>query len=230
MQPSNEPTVQLHRGDCLEFLAGLDPGSVDAVVTDPPYGIAHRSNRGTRAVKGSAPWQGREIAGDRTTAIRDAVIAWAEQHGKPWAAFGTWKQPTPDRARGVLVWDKGPAVGMGDLTFPWKGSWEEIAIGGPGWAGRRDEGVMRGFRAPLNRTAGRLHPHQKPVDLIRAILAKLPRCRTVLDPFMGSGSTAIAAIRSGLNFIGCEIDPGYFDAAESRIRAELNRAPLFAGA
>jgi DNA modification methylase len=198
----------LLRGDSRRL--PLDLASVDAVVTDPPYGIRYKSGHG-------ASWQGQEIANDHDTSVRDCVIWKAEHQGLPWAAFGTWKTPAPRGTRGVLVWDKGPAFGMGDLSFPWKPSWELIYIGGPGWQGFRDEGILRGHLVVTWESRGRRHQHEKPVSLMAALIAKLPHAKTILDPFMGVGSTGVAAVAAGRNFIGIEIDPRYLPIAQRRI-------------
>lgn len=201
--------VVLYHADCLTILPELAAGSVDAVVTDPPYGIEHETNHG-------ASWERTQIAGDSNTAVRDFVIAWCD--GRiPWACFGTWKIGTPASARGVLVWDKGPAFGMGDLSFPWKASWEEIAIGGPGWTGYRDEGVIRGHLVVTWESKGRVHPHQKPVSLIRHLLGKLPMALTICDPTAGSGTTGVACIQTGRRFCGIEIEESYCDIAAKRM-------------
>src|SRR5215831_2805127 len=121
----------LIHGDAREVLPTL--GKVDAVVTDPPYGINHSSNY-------AASWRGKRIVGDRDTSLRDEVLSGFENV----AAFGTWKTPPLPYTKGCLVFDKGPAFGMGDLSFPWKGSWELIYVRGSLWCGKRDEGVLRG--------------------------------------------------------------------------------------
>ena len=210
-------SVKLWLADCLDVLPTLE--GVDAVVTDPPYGIQHETNHG-------ASWENQQIQGDGDTAIRDAVLEWCGDE-IAWACFGTWKVPTPENARGVLVWDKGPAFGMGDLSFPWKASWEEIAIGGKGWTGYRDEGVIRGHLTVSWESKGRCHPHQKPESLIDYLLNKLPHVVTVCDPTMGSGTTGVACVRTGRRFLGIEKEAKYFEIAVKRIEAELNRAPLF---
>ena len=201
-------------GDCLEVLPTL--GKVDAVVTDPPYGIAHSSNYG-------ASWQGRQIASDQDTSARDTALA----DFKNVAAFGTWKTPPITGCKGALVWDKGPAFGMGDLAFPWKGSWELIYVRGDLWRGQRDEGVLRGHLQVSWESQGRCHPHQKPVSLIEALLLKLAESCTILDPFMGSGTTGVACAKLGRKFIGIELDPGYFQIACERIQKAYDQADLF---
>lgn len=212
--------VRLYLGDCRDILPEIE---ADAVVTDPPYGYSYESNY--VAATTTADWMQKPIMGDVDTSLRDYVIAWAD--GKPWASFGVWRMPKPKGVRGVLVWDKGPASGMGDLTFPWKGSWEEIYIGGQGWSGHRDEGVLKGHSVVTRACMGRVHPNEKPISLIGALLEKLPEACTVLDPFMGSAPTAIACIRTGRRFIGIEKDPTHYAAALKRITAELAQGDLF---
>ena len=212
--------IELIHGDCLAVLPTLPDGIVSAIVTDPPYGIEHQTNYG-------ASWSGRQIANDANTFFRDAVIEWAESKQLPWAVFGTWKIPAPLKTRVTLVWDKGPAFGMGDLSLPWKSSWEEIYIGGKGWVGKRDEGVLHGYMVVSWESKGRKHPHQKPVSLIKRLLSKLPSGFVIFDPFMGSGTTGVACAETGRRFIGCEIDKAYFDLAASRIRAAAAKGSLF---
>ena len=214
------PTVTLYQGDCLDILPTLAAGSVDAVVTDPPYGIAYSSGHG-------ASWQNAQIYGDHSTELRDTVLSLFPN--LPAAVFGSWKMPPPTGTRATLIWDKGPAFGMGDLAFPWKPSWEEIYILGNGWQGRRDEGVLRGHIVVSWESKGRSHPNEKPVSLIVELLKKLPDALTVLDPFMGSGTTGVACMKLGRNFIGIEKDAGYFAIAQRRIaEAQAQLAlPLF---
>jgi len=202
-------------GDCRDVLPMLGP--VDAVVTDPPYGISHSSNHG-------ASWSGTQIANDGDTSVRDEVLNGFLNV----AAFGTWKTPPISDTKGCLVWDKGPAFGMGDLKFPWKGSWELIYVRGKLWSGSRDEGVLRGHIQVSWESQGRAHPHQKPVSLISYLLGKLPFGASVFDPFMGSGTTGVACVHSGNPFVGCEIDPAHFDAACRRIEAAYKQPRLFA--
>lgn len=203
--------ITLYHGDSLTVMASLEPGQKYALVTDPPYGIEHSSNFG-------ASWAGRQIANDGDTSHRDWVIAWAEERRIPWATFGNWKCQRPAKCRGVLIWDKGPAFGMGDLSFPWKMSWEEIYIGGPGWNGTRDEGVLRGHIVVSWESKGRLHPHQKPVTLIQRLLAKLPPDATIIDPFAGSGTTLVACMKAGRRCIGIESASLYIPLIERRCR------------
>ena len=213
----------LYEADCLELMPTL--GSFDAVITDPPYGIAHSSNRG-------ASWRGRQILSDQDTAVRDAV---ANSIGnKPWVFFGTWKTPPVAGARGCIVWNKGPAFGMGDLKLPWKPSFELAYIGGNGWRGSRNEGVLAGpvqvsWENQLNvhESERRKHPHQKPVWLFEQFISKLPDSEHILDPFMGSGTTGVACVKLGRKFTGIELDSDYFDIACQRIEEAYRQPDMF---
>lgn len=225
--PTATNPVVVIDGDCLDVLPLLPKGCVDSVITDPPYGIDYATNRVDRGV--SASWRGKKIANDETTDARDAVLGWARRHRLPWACFGTWKIPKPSDARGVLIWDKGPAFGMGDLSFPWKGSWEEIYIGGPGWTGPRDEGVLKGHMVMTWESKGRSHPTEKPASLLRVIIKKLPSSATVLDPFAGSGTTGVAAILEGRRAILIEKDPVYADICRRRVAEAMGKPTVIAG-
>jgi len=212
--------VILYQGDCIKILSQI---KADAVVTDPPYGYNYESNYVNS--KTTAQWMRKPILGDSDTSLRDLVLAWADK--KPWACFGSWKMSKPQKVRAVLIWDKGPASGMGDLSFPWKGSWEEIYISGQEWNGFRDEGVIKGHWVVTRASMGRLHPNEKPVSLMGHLINKLTQEITVLDPFMGSGTTGIACIRTGRRFIGIEKDPAHYLTALTRIKNELAQGDLF---
>jgi DNA modification methylase len=203
----------LYLGDCREILPTLETDAC-VVVTDPPYGISHSSNHG-------ASWERTQIANDNDTSIRDEVL----QPFVNVASFGTWKTPPIERTKGCLVWDKGPAFGMGDLAFPWKGSWELIYVRGNIWKGSRDEGVLRGHLEVSWESKGRCHPHQKPVSLIKVLLLKFES--HVLDPFMGSGTTGVACAKLGRKFVGIEIDSKYFDIACKRIETAYAQPDFF---
>jgi DNA modification methylase len=205
-------------GDCREVLPLVDS---EGVVTDPPYGHDYASNGGPR---GCASWKGTAISNDDSTSARDEVITWAAK--RPCVVFGSWKRPRPPATKQVLIWDKGPAFGMGDLSFPWKNSFEEIYILGDGFTGKRDEAVLRGPALVSWESHGRLHPNQKPVWLLRYLISKTV-AQTILDPFMGSGTTGSACIQLGRNFVGIEIKPRWFDVACRRLEQEMRQGNFF---
>jgi hypothetical protein len=128
-----------------------------------------------------------------------------------------------DQVRGMLVWDKGHN-GMGDLGH-WGNSHELIASVGPiECRGGRDGSILRFKPVPPN---DRSHPTEKPIDLFGYLIQKITdHGQTVLDPFMGSGTTGIACIRFGRRFIGIEIEPKYFDIACKRITEAQRQGDL----
>lgn len=202
--------ITLCHGDAREVLPSI---TADVLVTDPPYGIAYESGR-----PGTTEWQGVQIANDGDTSARDAVLAaWGD---RPALVFGSWKRPRPAATRMVLIWDKGPALGMGALDLPWKPSWEEIYVLGRGFTGRRDGGVI--YCPPVQSLArnGRVHSNEKPVALLMKLLQKCPP-GVVLDPFMGSGTTLRAAKNLGRPAIGVEVDERFCEVAATRMMQEV---------
>lgn len=198
----------LYFGDCVGLLSALP--AVDAILTDPPYGIAYSSGHATDDLWGDE----REIANDGDVSTRDAVLEWADD--LPTLCFGKWSAPRPAKTKIRLIWDKGGALGMGDLSLPWKADDEEIYVLGKGFIGRRDSGsVIR--HPPVQSMAknGRRHPNEKPVGLLKILIKKLPGA--ILDPFMGSGSTGVAAVEMGRRFVGIELRERFFDIACQRI-------------
>ena len=201
--------IVIYHGDCREILPHLP--KVDLVLTDPPYGINHASGHG-------ASWEHTCIEGDESTDLRDQVITFYDN--TPMLIFGSWKRPKPEHTRQVLIFDKGPAFGMGDLSFPWKNSFEEIYVLGDGWEGSRDEAVLRGHMQVSWESKGRVHPNQKPVSLLAYLMSKHP-AQTILDPFMGSGTTLRAAKDLGRQCIGIELEEKYCEIAAKRLSQEV---------
>lgn len=196
--------VTLYHGDCREITEWL---TADVLVTDPPYGIAYQSGFQREVLAAS-------IVGDRdTTARDDALGTWGD---RPAIVFGTWRIPRPAGVRALLVWDTKGALGMGDLSIPWKPAHQEVYILGHGFTGRRTSDVLT--YAPVQSTArgGREHPHQKPEALLRDLITKCP-AGVIADPFAGSGSTLIAARALGRRAIGVEIEERYCETAARRL-------------
>jgi DNA modification methylase len=205
--------VTLYHGDCLtEHREWLD---ADVLVTDPPYGYSHKSGGGPR---GNASWKNTSIANDQDTEARDAVLsAWGV---KPSLVFGSWKKPKPDTTHTVLVWDKGDAAGMGDLSVPWKPNYEEIYVSGKGFKGKRETSILRGHTIISWESSGRTHPHEKPSSLMQALIAKCP-IGVIADPFAGSGTTLYAAKALGRKVTGVELEEKYCEIIAKRCSQEV---------
>lgn len=203
----------LYLGDCREVLPGL--GRVDAVVTDPPYGEVNRASGGLRNLdKGAADiadFDLPELAGSLAAAGR-SVYVWcgSEQVSELRKAMV---------ARGLstrtCVWEKTNPSPMNG-QYLWLSSIELCVFGkeaGAPFFGHCDSPVWR-----LPTEQDQVHPTQKPVRLMtRQIVASVSPNGTVLDPFMGSGTTGVAAVQSDRNFIGVEREAAYFDIACKRI-------------
>lgn len=194
--------------ECFDWL------SADVLIFDPPYGIAYQSGARRDTLASS-------ILNDGDTSVRDrALTDWGPT--KPALVFGSWRIPRPTAARARLIWDTGGALGMGDLSIPWKPSDQEIYVLGDGpWTGHRGNNVLR--FPPVQATArrGRQHPHQKPVPLMAELVSKT--VGEVADPTAGVGSTLVAAKMLGRRCIGVELDEAYCEITAKRLQ---NTEPL----
>lgn len=204
----NRDGITIYHGDCRPLLAA---GIIDAdvLVSDPPYGMAYQSG-----------WnEASAVANDDTPDARDTVLAlWSP---RPALVFGRWSVPRPAATRMLLIWDKGDWPGMGDLKLPWGPSTEEIYVIGDGWRGKRGGQILRN---PARPNAQSVHPTEKPVGLMEKLIAACPP-GIILDPFMGSGTTLVAARNLGRRAVGCEIEQRYCEVAIKR----LAQGNLFGG-
>lgn len=193
-------------GDCREVLPTL--GKVDAVVTDPPYGL------GEKWQGGKAKWPLHHRYGMKWDFATDSETVMALSvrgaHSIIWGGHLYGLPPT----RGWLVWDKiVRQFTSGVMEFAW------TTLDQPIKAFNYAHGELA--------TEGKFHPTQKPLPLMKWCLSQLPPTATlILDPFMGSGTTGIAAVSLGRKFIGIEIEPKYFDIACRRIEAEARQPRL----
>lgn len=194
--------VTIFNASCLDVADWL---AADVLVTDPPYGMAYQSGWKDTSV----------VANDNDTLQRDAALKW--WGGKPAIVFGRWSVPRPADTKMLLIWDKGDWPGMGDLAMPWGPSTEEIYVMGSGFSGKRSGQILRNAHRPSNNS---LHPTEKPVGLMEALLAKCP-AGTVADPFMGSGTTLVAAKNLGRRAIGVELNEKYCEIAAKRLSQEV---------
>lgn len=206
---------RIFHGDCRAAQSWL---TADALVTDPPYGIRYVGAEGGLGRRGrktgvGGEFRGTAITNDDSPVTRDEVLRlWGD---RPALVFGTWKAPRPAATRAVLYWEKGEHVGMGDLALPWRPNVEEIYVLGTGFVGRRSSAVLR-FDAPSPNFGRRWHPTEKPTALMATLVGKCPPT-VVADPFMGSGSTLVAAKQLGRNAIGVEIEERYCEIAARRL-------------
>jgi DNA modification methylase len=197
--------IVIYHGDCRDVLPTL--GAVDLVLTDPPYGIALEEHG-----RNGYNWT---ITGDEDQGVGIEVLGLVA--GLPVIVFASPKKPWPGEWRQYLCWDKGPAVGGGgDRETCWKFDWELIQVARtPALAGKRESSVLRYW---IGQRDYALHPNQKPVALLSYLINKAAKPSwTVLDPFMGSGSTLVAAKAMGRRGVGIETDEGYCEIAAKRL-------------
>jgi hypothetical protein len=204
---------ELHEGDCIPWLETLDPAGM-VMITDPPYGIKVERHRVSSVEKLAS-----RLQGDHSQEVGQEALDWAAEHGLPTVAFAAPMKPWVGQWRQWLVWDKGPAVGgNGDYPKTWKHCWELIQVArNRDLIGPRDSSVLQFWISPF--PGGFPHPTMKPVELMAYLISKLvPEGGTILDPFAGSGSTGVAALKTGRRFLGCEIDPKYARIARRRLK------------
>lgn len=207
-------TWSIHNVDCLDFLRTLPDGSVDAVVTDPPYGLGFpyysyddtRENL-QRLIDGFVPEA-------RRVSTRVLVLCGPTQIGMypqpDWVANVTWNTTGSFGKYGYNQWT--PVLcygkdleGFGNVNGVLKSDTMRIS-GGAG------VGFMRSDEE-------KKHTCPKPITVMQVVIKRLTNeDSTVLDPFAGSGTTGVACIQTGRNFIGCEIDAGYCEIARRRCR------------
>lgn len=214
----------LYLGDCRSILPDILPDGADVVLSDPPYGIGYEINE--RRNRGGLSWRktldtarAARIVGDdkifdanHILDLAPAIALFGANHmnlprGGRWIVWDKRRDSTPDDHPDCeLVWTNIPGADRIHRQL-WRGICRE-----------GEENVSR---------SRKLHPNQKPVALLDRILSELGAVagHVVCDPYMGSGSTGVAARRRGMKFVGIEIDPTHFETACQRFRAE---AALFA--
>lgn len=204
--------IVIYHGRAEEIAPGLSP---DVIVTDPPYGIGW--TRGVHAARNSKPHSG--IEGDEDTSLRDAVLAMFPH--VPAVVFGSFYAPYPQNVKQVLVWRKPPDSGVVGSTTGFRRDAEPIFIVGP-WpqSAVRWSSVLisDGSISHVARQTG--HPHTKPLSLMIQLIERCPP-GVLLDPFMGSGSTLVAARLVGRRAIGIECDEKYAEIAAKRLQQEV---------
>lgn len=238
--------IKLLKGNCLDLLRQLEPGCADLVLIDPPYSsgglFAGDRKQDTRVKYTDADFNGAarfpSFSGDNmdqhsfiqfmthvSMELRELT-----KEGGTIAAFIDWRNlPAMTDAiqmagwvwRGVIVWDKGISRNQpgrfrndcefvvwcsnGDLPIDWKAAKGTKALPGV-------------YHVPIVAPKQRFHQTEKPVELLESLLAICPPGGIVLDAFMGSGSTGVAAVKTGRSFIGVELSDQYFDTATKRIQ------------
>ena len=219
MKPVIIGNATLYLGDCSEILPTLQ--QVDLTLTDPPYGINYGGLlKGKGDGYGNADKNGWKDYGapewDQHRPPLD-VFKLIQASGKTQVIWGGnyFADLLPPKMR-WLVWDKGQRdFSLADVELAWTS----------------DDKAARAFTYPraLALQDGKVHPTQKPVALMKWCLGLYPKCETVLDCYLGSGTTGVAAVQMGRKFIGIEREPKYFDIACKRIEDAQRQGDMFIG-
>ena len=190
----------LIHGDCMEVLPTL--GKVDAVITDPPYGIGIASNP-IRQMHEKSDWDSKPPTSDlmaQILALSDVHCIWG----------GNYFDLPPSQC--FYVWDK-----IQPEQF-------SLAMCEQAWVSKKSPAKL--YRQSVL-SYRKEHPTQKPVELMEWCIQQLGDVLLIADPFMGSGTTGVAATRLGRAFIGIERERKYFDIACERIENAQRQQPLF---
>lgn len=217
--------VDLFQGDCLDLIKDIPDGSVDCIITDPPYMSTMQHNGAMTDFSDTAilkPFFSELFAQfKRILSGRGSVYFFCD-----WRSFCFYfpimNQHLP--VKNALVWDKvtGPGTFYGFshefVIFSTQHSSLKI--------GAKNVIKLPGFACGAKKTNGdKVHPTQKPVELIELFLSHTTNVGdTVLDCFMGSGTTGVACVRNNRNFIGMELQEKYFEIAKTRIEDEIKKA------
>ena len=230
-------TYKLYQGDCLEVMKNIEDGSVDLVVTDPPYSLNHTSGSSTSSAK-QEKWQGNLKAGDKTSNIINKI------RFEEWVPE-IYRVLKPDAHCYIFVNDKNVQE---ILNVCMKNGfklhnilvWKKNNCTPNRWYMKNCEFIIflhKGKSFPINNLESsqfleyrnisgknKLHPTQKPIELLEElILNSSTEGDIVFDPFMGSGSTGVACLNINRDFVGVELDKKYFEIAQNRIEEAKNK-------
>lgn len=221
-RPVESADANLHLGDCLEIIKTIPDNSIDLLLTDPPYGIDFQSNHRMATPRFD------KLPNDSTPSaeLLEALCRRIEPKLKINShvyIFTSWKVESQFRkvvsryfnVKNILVWEKNN-WSMGDLEGNYAEQYEQILFAEKGRRhlnGNRDSNILK-----FDRVTDLQHPTEKPVPLLKFLIEKsTQKGETVLDPFMGSGSTCVAAKQSERKHVGIEIDKQWFNLAQHRI-------------
>lgn len=199
--------AELYLADCMDVLPTLD--KVDAVITDPPYGIGQ--DGGAQRTRGSKKTNGQKMGWDseRPPKIVFDIMESAGDVRIYWG--GNYFADYLPASMGWLYWEKRMGGDFADGELAWTSQHK----------------ALRQF-SHYRKNNGDEHPTQKPVPLMKWCIDQCKNNpQTILDPFMGSGTTGVAAVQMGRRFIGIEREPKYFEIACKRIEEAQRTADLF---
>ncbi len=216
----NKASIELILGDCLERMKEIPDGSVDMILTDPPYGMSLTLKRGKfKVVKikndNNLEWVTAFFSECFRLTPKNSVSMFFCNHHCV-SEFISAAKAAGFEIKNLLVWDKGH-FGMGGN---WRPVHELILVCSKGRFVTRSKNLRTivGFKKVHHSKS--VHPTEKPIDLLEHLISEPDyNPKTILDPFMGSGSTGVACVNTSRRFIGIELDPEYFAIAKQRIES-----------
>lgn len=219
---------KIHKGDCIKGMSLIDDGKVDMIVSDPPYLINYASSwhkeKEHRFCRTILNDDNEKLIKDYMRecyrVLKDNSAAYMFCSSKTLDFFMEQAKDAGFTIKNVLIWHKNNHT-AGDLEAQYGQCYEPILYLNKGRRkinGKRLTDVWEFDRVSSDKL---VHQNQKPVNLImRCILKSSKENDLVLDGFMGSGTTALACMRTKRNFIGWELDDGYYDVAQKRLKNE----------
>ncbi len=209
---------KIHNENCMNTMGRMKNKFIDLIVTDPPYGMKFRSNHRAKRY-GDIHWDDNLDWVNDFCAETNRILK-ADSHLYMFCSFHNvdiFKQSLERyfTIKNILIWEKNN-TSMGDLKGDYAPKYEMILFATKGRRllnGRRDPNIVK-----FARTGNKLHPTQKPVELISYLVNKSSKENDIVyDPFMGSGTTAEAAYTSNRNYIGSEIMTIYYEISLTRL-------------
>ena len=220
--------ITIYNADCRDVLPYLEPGSIDLVLTDPPYGVRYVTAWRSRNDPLVAAIEGDESL-DSLRAVMDDVerLLANDRHAYFFASamkVGETQEIVSESltVKNVLIWDKGDAGSVGDLEAGYGVNWEALIYASKGrrtFNGPRPRAL---FRHDWSGTRDPVHPTVKPVGILQRFVERSSCAgETILDPFMGSGTTLRAAKDLGRRAIGIELEERYCEIAVKRLQQSV---------
>jgi len=224
--------IDLRLGDCLEIMKTIEDNSIDTIITDPPFNIGYKYNSYKDKMKEEEYYKMLSDVIGNTPCV---IIHYAEQLHKLSIKLGK----APEK---VVSWVYNSNTGKQHRQIAFYGIKPDFKKVGQPYKNPTDKRIAKriaeGKSAKLydwwninqvkNVSKEKLkHPCQMPLEVMNKIIGILPEGITVLDPFMGSGTTGVACVNTNRDFIGIELDENYFNIAENRIKEIQNKLELF---
>lgn len=195
----------LHNGDCLEYMKTLQDKSVSAIITDPPYGVSFRDNEWDNKIPN---WIEQALRISETVIFTTHPTSLWDYPKPSWV--GCWYREASNSHSAIGGWNH----------------WTPLVIyGKPKF---NVDSIKIHAMAVGNENMKIDHPTPKPVKLMKWLISNASKeGETIFDPFMGSGTTGVAAVQLQRNFMGCELEPKYYSIAEKRIKSAALQPALF---